>query len=192
MTKKVNFTIRDFELTEENKEYILTKFNKINDLYSKPDNTTITIFSVSHSKSKLKNLVLEFLVKYPKVIIKVEVSGTNINTMTDEAIPILLKRLERYHNNAKWQKKLEWKTQSIEKGVEVDGDNFDHPDYKSYVPSIKRKVIDNLSPMHPAEAIESMELIGHNSYFFKNIETGKYAMIYRRQKGGYGLLEPKE
>ena len=67
--------------------------------------------------------------------------------------------------------------------------NQDNTDYDPY---IKKKYYEDDSPMHPAEAVERMELLGHNSFIFKNIETGAYAMLYRRDKGGYGLVEPKK
>jgi hypothetical protein len=45
--------------------------------------------------------------------------------------------------------------------------------------------------MHPQEAIERMILLGHKSFLFKNIETGKYSMVYIRGDGeSFGLITP--
>ncbi|HEX7096650.1 MAG TPA: ribosome-associated translation inhibitor RaiA [Acidimicrobiales bacterium] len=46
-----------------------------------------------------------------------------------------------------------------------------------------------LSPMSPADAAFEMELLGHSFYFFSNAETGRPAVVYRRDDGGYGLIE---
>ena len=46
--------------------------------------------------------------------------------------------------------------------------------------------------MHPAEAIERMELFGHEAFLFKNVKNGKYSVVYKRRDGTYGLVEPKD
>jgi putative sigma-54 modulation protein len=48
-----------------------------------------------------------------------------------------------------------------------------------------------MEPIQEAEAIERMELSGYDQYLFKNKNTGKISMIYRRNYGGYGLVEPE-
>jgi putative sigma-54 modulation protein len=44
--------------------------------------------------------------------------------------------------------------------------------------------------MAPDEAIEQMELLGHDFYVFYNVEEEGINVLYRRRDGDYGLLEP--
>ena len=44
--------------------------------------------------------------------------------------------------------------------------------------------------MDADEAIEQMELLGHDFYLFLNAATAAVNVIYRRQGGDYGLLQP--
>ena len=53
---------------------------------------------------------------------------------------------------------------------------------------IKRKTIE-VKPMDEEEAILQMELLGHQFYLFKNSDTNKEAVVYKRKNGGYGLME---
>jgi putative sigma-54 modulation protein len=46
-----------------------------------------------------------------------------------------------------------------------------------------------MNPMTPSDAALQMELLGHGFYFFLNIVTGKYAVLYRRDDGDLGLIE---
>lgn len=49
-------------------------------------------------------------------------------------------------------------------------------------------------PMHPMseeEAIEQMELLGHDFFVFYNAETAEVNVLYRRKDGDYGLIEPE-
>lgn len=55
----------------------------------------------------------------------------------------------------------------------------------------KRKRFSNDTPMHEEEAIELMELSGHNFFLFRNIATNRWSVIYKRHESTYGLIEPK-
>lgn len=47
-----------------------------------------------------------------------------------------------------------------------------------------------LRPMMSDEAIEQMELLGHNFYVFFNTDDEAVNVVYKRQDGNYGLLQP--
>lgn len=48
-----------------------------------------------------------------------------------------------------------------------------------------------VKPMDPEEAIEQMELLGHDFYLFHNAEESQINVVYRRRDGKYGLLAPE-
>jgi putative sigma-54 modulation protein len=37
-----------------------------------------------------------------------------------------------------------------------------------------------------------MDLLGHSFFLFRNGDNGSLNVVYRRNDGGYGLLEPQE
>ncbi len=53
---------------------------------------------------------------------------------------------------------------------------------------IRRKLVE-VKPMDEEEAILQMELLGHEFYMYKDAETDKPAVVYKRKDGNYGLLE---
>ena len=44
---------------------------------------------------------------------------------------------------------------------------------------------------NPEEAIEQMELLGHDFYVFFNADVGAINVLYRRKDGNYGLIQPE-
>lgn len=48
-----------------------------------------------------------------------------------------------------------------------------------------------LKPMAPDEAILQMELLSHRFFFFVNSHTGLASVVYRRDDGDIGLIEPR-
>ncbi len=45
-----------------------------------------------------------------------------------------------------------------------------------------------MKPMTEAEAIEQMELLGHNFFFFRDADKDQLAVLYRRNDGDYGMI----
>ncbi len=63
--------------------------------------------------------------------------------------------------------------------VDEDGDDV--------VVRIKRF---EMKPMPVDEAIDQMQLVGHEFFLFRNIDENQLNVLYRRRDGTYGLLAP--
>lgn len=48
-----------------------------------------------------------------------------------------------------------------------------------------------VTPMSAEEAIEQMELLGHDFFVFYNSDINGINVLYRRKNGDYGLLQPE-
>ena len=58
-------------------------------------------------------------------------------------------------------------------------------------PTIARRKRFQVAPMDEYEAIEQMELLGHENFFvFYNVNRSAIDVLYRRHDGTYGLIEP--
>jgi putative sigma-54 modulation protein len=49
-----------------------------------------------------------------------------------------------------------------------------------------------LKPISPEEAADQMELVGHEFYVFLNADDQQVNVLYRRNDGHYGLIQPTE
>jgi putative sigma-54 modulation protein len=49
-----------------------------------------------------------------------------------------------------------------------------------------------VGPLSPEEAIDQLELVGHDFFLFLNAESDELNVVYRRHEGGYGLIETSE
>ena len=65
-------------------------------------------------------------------------------------------------------------------------DDFDEEDFDV----VRTKTV-ALKPESVEEAILQMELLGHMFYMFRNAETDDTCVVYKRNDGGYGVIEPE-
>ncbi|MGF1459440.1 MAG: ribosome hibernation-promoting factor, HPF/YfiA family [Leptolyngbyaceae cyanobacterium] len=50
----------------------------------------------------------------------------------------------------------------------------------------------SMPPMTVQEALEHLELVDHDFYMFLNADTEEINVVYERNHGGYGLLQPRQ
>ena len=91
--------------------------------------------------------------------------------------------------------------------MSLDGDSS-HSDTESAIEREKREIHQELediileagplvvrtkhitsAPMTVEQALEAMELVGHDFYVFHNAETGHCNVLYRRRGYDFGLME---
>lgn len=70
--------------------------------------------------------------------------------------------------------------------VELDGIEPDLDENEAIVRTKRFKI----QPLDIDEAIEQMELLGHDFFVFHNVDESSVNVIYRRNDGSYGLLVP--
>jgi putative sigma-54 modulation protein len=70
----------------------------------------------------------------------------------------------------------------------VEQTPIDEQDEDAKIVRTKRFAV---KPMDAEEAIDQMELLGHDFFLFENIDVRGVTLVYRRKDGSYGLLIPE-
>ena len=125
-----------------------------------------------------KRQTVEITIPLKNFIIRSEETWDDFYATVDKAIDVMERQIRK--NKTRMKAKRD-KTMIDFTMVEIEEEG--EPDK-----IIKRKTIE-VKPMDEEEAILQMELIGHQFYMFKDSETGKPAVVYKRKDGGYGMIE---
>ncbi len=56
---------------------------------------------------------------------------------------------------------------------------------------VRRKYFE-MAPMSLDEALHQLELIDHDFFVFREAETGQIQVVYHRNHGGFGVIQPKD
>ncbi len=179
--------------TESLKKYLLDKLFKKENLLEETTGIEVYLKQQKNSKGIKDDFRINIDIHLPKAEVRVEETGNDMYTNIDKATDIIFRRLKRYHDQqAHWEGTDSWRVLEAEAEQPVLEEDYIE-DYSDYVPQIaKRKVMGDMSPLEEGEAIERMELLGYDQYLFRSKKTDKISMIYRRKRGGYGLVEPAD
>ena len=174
---KFNIHGKKLEVTEAIKSYIEEKIGRLDKYFENPDNITATALI----KLRGNNQVVEVTINANKFVLRGEDEHKDLYAAIDKVSDKIERQIRK--NKTRMSKKV-----SKEK-VKDFSLNFDEPEENDNV-IVKRKTIEN-KPMSEEEAILQMELLGHEFFVFKNIDTENVNVIYRRKDGDYGVLEIK-
>jgi putative sigma-54 modulation protein len=191
-SKDIQITFIGMQPTEALKKYVQEKIGKHEKLWQRA--TAIEVFLKENIDAKgVKNdFRVDINVYLPKTKVRVEQIGEDMYANIDKASDILARRLKRYQERKNyWEGEIPWKVLEAEiankQEQEIDESHY------VYIPKIEtRKTIKDLEKYEELEAIERMELSGYNQMMFRNRKTGKICMVYKREYGGYGLVEIDE
>ena len=70
-------------------------------------------------------------------------------------------------------------------------DEVEIPQADLVVPRIVKRKSFELIEMRPDVAVVRMQLLEHEFYLFRNVETGQPAVVYTRDDGEYGLIDER-
>lgn len=187
----VKITFIGMEPTEAIKSYVNEKISKNDQLNEEARGMEVIFTDNSSHRGTNKDFRVDINVLVPNSLIHVEEIGADMYAAVDKATDVLFRRYKKYCS-----KKSEWKGTEPWKVEEADSSFFEEPDEEQfysaeYIPKIAvRKKLEDMTPIEEAEAIERMELMGYRQLLFKNKTTGKISMVYKRDRGGYGIVEP--
>jgi putative sigma-54 modulation protein len=161
-------------------EYAEEKIGKVEKYYSDIQDTLLVL---SDKKGRTS---AEVTIRLHGKIIRAETEEQNLRTAIDR----LTDKLESQ------MRKL--KERMIDRTRKVSKENYATPVYNEKLiandmTDIIRVKKFLLEPMTDEEAVEQMELLGHDFYLFfrSKGESEGLTLLYRRKNGGYGLLIPE-
>lgn len=124
--------------------------------------------------------IVEITVLNNGMVFRSQERAENMNDALDLCVDSLIRQIRK--NKTRLEKKI--REASFDDFV--DSDSIEEDEFEI----IRTKSI-NLRPETVDEAILKMNLVGHKFYMFLNAENGKVCVVYVRNDGGYGLLEPE-
>lgn len=176
---KIEIRGKNIEITEALREYATKRLSKL-EKYIDDVKTAQVALSVEKDRHRV-----EVTIPLNGVILRGEESGENMYASIDIVVEKLEKQIEKYRTRL-YRNYRGAGLKQITEGIPRETTQKAELD-KFKVVRTKRFA---LKPMDEEEAIMQMNLLGHNFFVFFNAQTEEVNVVYKRNDGDYGLIEP--
>jgi putative sigma-54 modulation protein len=171
------------EVSETIQAYIEKKVGKLGRYLSTIDEGKVEI-SRESTKLPEQRFTVQVTLDSRGVLIRAQEKSKDMRAAIDKVVDVLSKRIKRY--KGKLYDKKNRGVSLARQGAAIEAEGIET---SKLVVKTKRFLV---KPMPIDEAMSQMELLGHDFFLFIDADTEKLNLLYRREDGNYGLIEPEQ
>lgn len=174
---KFTFTDKKVTLPRSVHDYAEKKVGKL-DRYFPAEAEATVVFSVEKGRNNA-----EVTVRDRGTIYRARQSTSDMFATIDAAVADIERQLRK--NKARLEKRL--RKDAFVRTADETSFAPEEPEEEYQIVRVKRFA---MKPMSAEEAVLQMNLLGHTFFAFRNEdEDGAFAVVYKRDDGGYGLIQ---
>ena len=175
---RFTFTEKRIQVSEDIRQYAEKKVGKL-DRFFRSEAEASLVFSVEKDRNNV-----ELTVRSGGTILRVAESTSDMFASIDAAVSSLERQIRK--NKARLEKRL--RQDAFERTVDEQS-SFAPVEEETEFKVVRTKRFP-IKPMTVDEAILQMNLLDHTFFAFKNEDLdGAFSVVYRRNDGGYGIIE---
>ena len=171
---------KNVEVSDSIRSYAEAKLRKLERQLSDPTRVELEL-AVERNPSIAENQVAEATIWTKGPVLRARESSSDMKASIDQLTEKLLRQVKHYRDRRS-RRAARGSTNADGGGIRVTPEDAEQQIVKSKQFSVK--------PMTAEEAVLQLELIGHDFFVFRNADSGDINVVYRRNAGGYGLIEP--
>jgi len=175
---------RNLEMTDLLRDYVQKKVERLDRYFPSVVECRVDL-SVANAKNAKHRQIAQVTIRSKGgTILRAEERSADMLSSIDAAIDKMDRQIARF-------KGKRHRGRGRAQSAREDMYPLESPGEEEEGPAIVRIKRFQVTPMTPQEAIEQMELLGHDFFVFYNPDSDNIDIVYRRQDGNYGLLEPQ-
>ncbi|NJN53410.1 MAG: ribosome-associated translation inhibitor RaiA [Anaerolineae bacterium] len=176
---------RNLELTPRLQNYVEKKTARLDRFM--PNLTEVKVdLSAENTRSAVDSQVAQITVRDNRgMILRAEERSNDMFAAVDAVVDKLYRQINRYRG----KKKRKWRQNESAEEFMGEPLPLDEVEESEEAKIVRTKQF-SLKPMTEEEAIDQLELLGHDFYVFFNADSNAVNVLYRRHDNNYGLLQP--
>ena len=175
---------RNVDITPRLQEYVDKKVGKLERYLPTIDEARMEL-STEDTRSAQHSQIAQLTVRSRGRILRAEERDQDIFAAIDTVMDKMQRQITRHKD------RLYGRGQPREAVVEPPAGEEPAGEQEEIAGVIVRTKRFPVTPMDPEEAIEQLEMLGHDFFVFFNSVTESINVLYRRKNGDYGLLQPE-
>ena len=188
---------RNLDLTPALREYTESKLKKAIQHFEEMVKEADVHLSVARNP-RAPQQTAEVTVFANGTIIRAQERSENLYASIDLVANKLCRQLRRYkerhtdhHHSPGHSASLTPSTESVINEDSIDGSLIEGKQVQLPNPGVRRKYF-SMDPMSIEQARHQLDLIDHDFYVFRDQETKELQVIYKRNHGGYGVIQSRD
>ena len=179
---RYTFTGKNLVIFDDVKEKAEKKINRIQKLV--PDDAEVFV-ALSKNRHEYK---MEVSVPMHKRLLRAEVKNNDVDACLDTVVDVLEKQIIKYKGRLRERSRRNTATKEEVSFMSASGQSEPAETAAVKIYRTKRFAI---KPMDAQDAVMEMELLGHSFFVFRSSSTDEVNVVYKRNEGEYGLIEPE-
>lgn len=182
---------RNLEINDRVRQHIAEKLNQINRHLPGITEAVVEV-AAEPTRKQQDRIVVQVTLDVAGSILRGEQRASNTTVAINAVAEVLNRRIERYksrayRNERARQEGVALRTQQAEEAGQPTSSVEAEPLSDGTLVRIKQF---DMEPLTVEEAAFQMQLLGHSFFMFLNSESRQYNVIYQRDDGNYGLIQP--
>lgn len=183
---------RNIQIDDRIRAYARQKLNRLDRLL--PENSLAeVVVNSSTTRSQADRITIQATIKLGRVVLRAEQRASSANAAIDSVVDILERKIGKFKSQTYRSKR--GKKSTPLRVLQAEGAEQTVDPREGTILSdgtLLRLKQFPMEPMRVEEAALQMEMVGHSFYMFLNDESGQHNVLYRRDDGNYGLIQPIE
>ncbi len=181
---------KNIEITDAIREYVHQKIEKAVNHFQSLTTEVDVHLSVARNPRINPKQSSEVTIYANGTVIRAEESSESLYASIDLVADKIARQLRKYKERRQDKKTNAQPTPGVVLNQSVVSDLIG--DRTPELPSaVVRTKYFAMPPMTLEEALEQLQLVGHDFYMFRNAQSGEINVIYERNHGGYGVIQPR-
>lgn len=183
---------RNIEVTDWIKEYVEKKVNRLERFLPQVREARADLV-YSDTRAAADRYTAQLTIWANGQILRAEESTGDIFASIDAIVDKMTRQIERYKGRRIKGKRraAAASVAETELAAAILSDEAQDAIAEETAGEIVRTKRFAAQPMDTEEAIDQLELLGHDFFVFFNMEDGAMNVVYKRRDGNYGLLQPE-
>lgn len=191
---------KNIEITDAIRAYVQQKIEKATTHFQTLINKVDVCLSIENNPRIAPKQTAEVTIFLSNVVVRAEESSESLYASVDMVTDKLTRQLRKYKEKRREQNHASVRPIDVDDFINTSDlsseTNADISEVLGHEPKLPEAVVRSkyfaMPPMTVQAALENLELVGHDFYMFRNVETGEINVVYERNHKGYGLLQPKQ
>jgi putative sigma-54 modulation protein len=182
---------KNIEITDAIHEYVHQKIEKAVNHFQNLTTEVDVHLSVARNPRINPKQTAEVTIYANGAVVRAEESSENLYASIDLVANKIARQLRKYKEKRHEKTHAPVKTSEVIPQETVVPSLVDTERTPTLPTDVVRMKYFAMPPMTIEQALEQLELVDHDFFMFRNTETDEINVIYERNHGGYGVIQPR-